>query len=56
MEVQSTRNIDIKDLLNQLQFNVKRAGKSFKIDVNKQMLVDCYDVIKTLASEEDDAK
>ena len=56
MVVQSERNIDIQDLLHQIEFNIKKAGKKYKIEVNKQMLVDCYDVIKASASEEDDAK
>ena len=56
MEVHSIRNIDIKDLLRQIDFNIKRAGKSYNTKVNKQLLIDCYDVIKASASEEDDAK
>lgn len=56
MVVQSERDIDINNLLNQIQFYVKKAGKAYNIPVNKQMLIDCYDVIKASASEEDDAK
>ena len=56
MEVQSTRNIDIEDLLKQIQYNIRKAGRKYQVEVNKQMLIDCYDVIKASASEEDDAK
>lgn len=56
MVVQSERNIKISNLLDQLKSKIDKCDKFYKTEVNKQLLIDCYDVIKASASEEDDAK
>lgn len=55
MVVQSERDINIKKLLEQLKRTIDEC-EYYNIKVNKQLLIDCYDVIKTSASEEDDSK
>ena len=56
MIVQSERDIKIPNLLDQLKSKIDKCDKFFKTEVNKQLLIDCYDVIKTSASEENDSK
>ena len=40
MEVQSTRNIDIPDLLSQVQGVIDKSGKFYTVKINKQLLID----------------
>jgi len=56
MEVQSTRNIDIPDLLSQVQGVIDKSGKFYTVKINKQLLIDLRDVIKTLTADGDDGK
>lgn len=56
MIVQSERDIKIPNLLDQLKSKIDKCDKFFKTEVNKQLLIDCYDVIKASTSEEDDNK
>ena len=59
MVVQSERDINIPKLLNNIKVTLNRGGDdNFTVKVNKQLLIDCYDVIKnaTNESEEDDKK
>ena len=56
MLVQSERDIKIPNLLDQLKNKIDKCDKFYKTEVNKQLLLDCYDVIKTIPSEEDDQK
>lgn len=56
MVVQSERDIKIPKLLDELRYKIDKCDKFYNVQVNKQLLVDCYDVIKASASEEDDQK
>lgn len=56
MIVQCERDIKIPNLLEQLKNKIDKCGKFYTIEVNKQLLIDCYDLIKMIPSEEDDAK
>lgn len=56
MLVQSERDIDLAVLLNDLKFKIDKCDKHYKILVHKQLLIDCYDVIRKIKSEEDDMK
>ena len=59
MLVKSERNIDESTLLNDLKFNLDKkddkAGR-YNITINRQLIVDCYDLIKELVNERDDLK
>lgn len=56
MVVQCERDIKIPNLLEQLKSKIDKCGKFYTTEVNKQLLIDCYDVIKASVSEEDDIK
>lgn len=56
MEVQSIRNIDVPDLLSQVQGIIDKSGKFYTVKINKQLLIDLRDVIKTLTDDGDDGK
>lgn len=55
MLVQVERDINTERLLKQLQNKINNCVQ-YKTEVNQQLLIDCYDVIKAKAAEEDDAK
>ena len=56
MVVQTERDIKLSKLLGQLKFKIDKCDNTYTTEVNKQLLIDCYDIIKTLPTEEDDAK
>ena len=55
MLVHVERDINTEKLLKQLQNKINNCVQ-YKIEVNQQLLIDCYDIIKAKVSEEDDAK
>ena len=56
MVVTSERDIKIPRLLDELKSKIDKCDKFYKTEVNKQLLVDCYDVIKASVNEGDDLK
>lgn len=56
MEVTSTRNIKVPKLLDDLKFYLEKNEDRYTMSINKQLLIDCYDVIKKFNDEGDDGK
>lgn len=60
MKIESTREIDINKLINQLTTKATKvdpSAKPYEITVNKQLLIDAADVIRHFNSMmEDDGK
>lgn len=56
MLVQSERDIKIPRLLEELKAKIDKSDKFYKTEVNRQLLIDCHDVIKAYQMKEDDGK